>query len=450
VRVDGTIKERIYLGAYEIYRERSADTIGLERRTLHLNDEKRRLALVESLTVGTPATSNKINDGPARLIRHQLDNHIGSAALELDGDGTIVSYEEYHPYGTTAYRATAGILEKNPKRYAFTAKERDEETGLSYHGARYLASWLGRWMSTDPRSFVDGTNVYAYVRANAIRLVDPNGTDSRQDALNYRVELMKEGATKLAGTRGGKHLKGFGVPFPIQEVEGERKTVEGRFDPEFWEPRAELDPKSKVGMLRLKEGKSPSKAIRAIVEHPDKWYLDCATFLQVTTMLYARVQETADDEKFDHELRAEGKNVGGIFLRSHKSTGLNFSREWSFEGVSNKLVGSSTGNKALSSREMSKHIESAPVGSEFVFQNVKTSDQFSFHLENTILVGKTKSGERQFLAWGLEPVGETKHVVFTEAEVRRGLAAAAARKLGGSFDPLKDIRVKTLGYFPSP
>jgi hypothetical protein len=99
---------------------------------------------------------------------------------------------------------------------------------------------------------------------------------------------------------------------------------------------------------------------------------------------------------------------------------------------------------------MSKHIQAAPLGSEFLFQNVKTETAFVFHLENTILVGKTRSGEGLFLAWGLEPVSATKHVVFTETEVRRGMASAAERRFGGSFDPVKDIRVKTLGYFRSP
>jgi RHS repeat-associated protein len=176
----GTIKERIYLGTYEIYRERPAagGAATLERRTLHVNDDKRRVVLVETLTIGTPATANALNDGPAQLIRYQLDNHLGSAMLELKGDGGIASYEEYHPYGTTAYRATASDLARNPKRYAFAAKERDEETGLYYYGARYYAPWLGRWTSADPAGMVDGPSRYWYCRNNPVRLKDPTGMQS--------------------------------------------------------------------------------------------------------------------------------------------------------------------------------------------------------------------------------------------------------------------------------
>jgi RHS repeat-associated protein len=76
----------------------------------------------------------------------------------------VVSYEEYHPYGTTSYQAGQTAAEVSLKRYRYTGKERDEETGLYYHGARYSAAWLGRWTAADPAGMVDGPNLYAYVR----------------------------------------------------------------------------------------------------------------------------------------------------------------------------------------------------------------------------------------------------------------------------------------------
>ena len=36
------------------------------------------------------------------LIRYPYTNHLGSATLETDSAGTVISYEEYHPFGTTA------------------------------------------------------------------------------------------------------------------------------------------------------------------------------------------------------------------------------------------------------------------------------------------------------------------------------------------------------------
>jgi RHS repeat-associated protein len=171
------MKERIYLGGFELYREYSGDgsTVTLERETLHIIDDKRRIALVETKIVD--AETPVVGD-PQPAIRYQLDNHLGSASLELDGAGQVISYEEYYPYGSTSYQAGRSVAEVSLKRYRYTGKERDEETGLAYHGARYYAPWLGRWTSCDPLGVGDGTNVYLYVHGNPIKLIDPSGTDS--------------------------------------------------------------------------------------------------------------------------------------------------------------------------------------------------------------------------------------------------------------------------------
>jgi RHS repeat-associated protein len=67
------------------------------------------------------------------------------------------------------------------KRYRYTGKERDEETGLYYHGARYYAPWLGRWTSADPAGMVDGSGLYNYARCDPISLSDPSGRASTED-----------------------------------------------------------------------------------------------------------------------------------------------------------------------------------------------------------------------------------------------------------------------------
>src|SRR5690606_24211155 len=111
------------------------------------------------------------------LIRYQYGNHLGSASIETDELGSIISYEEYHPYGTSAYRSSKSNIDVSLKRYRFCGKERDDETGLYHMGARYYASWLGRWTSTDPAGFVDGFNLYRYSRNNPVNYSDPNGTE---------------------------------------------------------------------------------------------------------------------------------------------------------------------------------------------------------------------------------------------------------------------------------
>ncbi|MEG4576207.1 SpvB/TcaC N-terminal domain-containing protein [Microcoleus sp. N3A4] len=167
--------ERIYLGGFEIYREfnSNGNDIKLERETLHVMDDKQRIALVETKTITNPD-----DESPAQLIRFQFGNHLGSACLELDDKANVISYEEYYPYGSTAYQAVDKSIKTSAKRYRYTGKERDEETGLYYHGARYYAPWLGRWTSCDPAEIVDGLNIYTYVRNNPTNFVDPTGNDA--------------------------------------------------------------------------------------------------------------------------------------------------------------------------------------------------------------------------------------------------------------------------------
>jgi RHS repeat-associated protein len=139
-------KERLYLGGFEIYREYNGAAISLERESLHVLDDKQRIALVETQAI---QNGNVVN-GPVPLQRYQLGNHLGSSSVELDKDGMLIAYEEYHPYGTTSFQAGRSAAEVSLKRYRYAAKERDEESGLYYHGARYYAPWLARWTRADP------------------------------------------------------------------------------------------------------------------------------------------------------------------------------------------------------------------------------------------------------------------------------------------------------------
>ena len=64
-------------------------------------------------------------------------------------------------------------------RIAFHGKVLDQDTGLSYFGARYYDPTLGRFMGVDPVGFAESNpqsfNRYAYGNNNPYRYADPNG-----------------------------------------------------------------------------------------------------------------------------------------------------------------------------------------------------------------------------------------------------------------------------------
>jgi RHS repeat-associated protein len=143
-----------YFGEFEFYSHR--------RDSLIVRDGHGILATVD------------YGNGANPQVRLQLSNHLGSCTTEIStADGSVISHEEFHPYGTTSYHARKSGYEA--KRYRYTAKERDDSTGLSYHGARYYAPWLTRWISADPSGVDSGVNVYLYCRCNPCAFSDPNG-----------------------------------------------------------------------------------------------------------------------------------------------------------------------------------------------------------------------------------------------------------------------------------
>jgi RHS repeat-associated protein len=180
-------QERIYLRGFEIYREYNGNgvAITLERETLHVTDDKQLIALVE-----TKSNENDPINPLSSVHRYLLGNHLGSVSLELDKDGGMISYEEYRPFGTSAYQAMSSAVELSLKRYRYIGKERDEETGLSYHGARYYACWVGKWTSPDPAGLVDGLGLYTYVSGNPVRLMDPSGESGTDERIAQLTDVQ--------------------------------------------------------------------------------------------------------------------------------------------------------------------------------------------------------------------------------------------------------------------
>jgi RHS repeat-associated protein len=183
-RNGGKREQRIYLGNVELYLiGQDYKNSDLQRWTTFISDDKGKITQIDTKTLDKN-NEDKANPLDVSLVRYQYTNHLGSAMLETNEAGNVISYEEYHPYGTTAYRSSQSDVDLSLKRYRYSGKERDEETGLYYYGARYYVSWLGRWCSCDPIGLLDNINLFVYENMNPIRYKDSLGTqcDDLSDA----------------------------------------------------------------------------------------------------------------------------------------------------------------------------------------------------------------------------------------------------------------------------
>ena len=185
------VEERIAIGDTEVLR-RSTGASMLERETLHVRDGANRIAMVETCTRddagGDPA--------PAQLVRYPLADHQGSSRVELDDQARILNYEEYSAFGATTLQAVSAQLQ-TPKRYRYTGRERDDETGFYAIGERYYVPWLARWLSCDPAGITDSPNRYEYVANNPVRHIDPTGRGLFDVAKAYVADKVDRAAAAV-------------------------------------------------------------------------------------------------------------------------------------------------------------------------------------------------------------------------------------------------------------
>lgn len=175
VRKNGTGdgESTVYIdGVFEHY---TNNDTGRSNHRLHVMDDQHRVALVRR---GPPHPDDA---GPP--VQYHLSDHLDSSRVVVDGEGDWINREEYFPYGETSFGGFAR------KRYQFTGKERDEESGLYYHGARYYIPWAVQWSSCDPAGTAEGVDLYVYARNNPVTLSDPTGGEPEDRSQAYQLEI---------------------------------------------------------------------------------------------------------------------------------------------------------------------------------------------------------------------------------------------------------------------
>jgi RHS repeat-associated protein len=109
------------------------------------------------------------------MTHHTANIFKDSHSFITDLSGEAVQHLQYLPFGESFVTQTSTSWQT---RYTFSGKEKDEETGYSYFGARYYDGDLSIWLSVDPLADkYPNQSAYSYVGGRPINVIDPNGED---------------------------------------------------------------------------------------------------------------------------------------------------------------------------------------------------------------------------------------------------------------------------------
>jgi RHS repeat-associated protein len=149
-------------------------------------------------------------------VEYVLSDHLGSASIMTDSNGSKVSEMRYTPWGEVRYSWVDPNLSTTP---AYTLPKRtftgqysymdDPSTqgvdgfGLMFYNARFYDPQVGRFAQADTivPGGVHGLDRYAYVNNNPVRYTDPSGhtIQGRCNWMkNYDCEIYGPTAAKLA------------------------------------------------------------------------------------------------------------------------------------------------------------------------------------------------------------------------------------------------------------
>ena len=185
-------------------------------------------------TIGTlsPTGQPAHNSEPEVYFYHS--DHLGSASWITNSNGKPIQHLQYLPFGEPFVDRRSGNY---GERFRFTGKEKDEETGYGYFGARYMDHELmAMWLSVDPMADkYPSISPYAYCAWNPVKLVDPDGREvyitgdekSKEEALrqiqqkskNMAFSIDKNGKLTFSGKAKSKAEKYMARIIESREVQ---------------------------------------------------------------------------------------------------------------------------------------------------------------------------------------------------------------------------------------
>ena len=154
-------------------------------------------------------------------IYYYHSNHLGSTCYVTDENASVVQGFLYAPFGEITNEYNSSFGSSMLPKYSFNAKELDEETGMYYYEARYMAPpvFISRDRLFEKYPFM---SPYAYCMNNPIKYIDPSG-DS--------VKIMGDAAdlaTSQLSSRGMKIFRDNKTGFIGYTLTGKKLTNSDR------------------------------------------------------------------------------------------------------------------------------------------------------------------------------------------------------------------------------
>lgn len=198
--------ETVFVSPYFDFRATSEERRATASGMKHLFVGSWRVATSFVEFDATAVHSSPPSDEPSTRYFHS--DHLGSATLLTDDDGTVVEQTELYPDGAAWISRSYGPPLNG---YVFTGKLFDPETGLYDFGQRFYDPNTQLWLGIDPLLLespgvlIERTNVmssYSYAANNSMKYVDPDGRDVYLKGGKRDISSTVKKLQKLAGNYG--------------------------------------------------------------------------------------------------------------------------------------------------------------------------------------------------------------------------------------------------------
>ncbi len=156
-----TVQRFVYAGDHIVLEFAGSSASDLTHRYLHG-------PVVDQILADEVVTSLS----QAGTVRWPLADHQGTIRDIVDSSAALLNHIKYDSFGKVTAETNAAV----DFLFAYTGRERDEETGLYYYRARYYDPAVGRFVSEDPIGFLAGdANLTRYVGNGPTLSIDPMG-----------------------------------------------------------------------------------------------------------------------------------------------------------------------------------------------------------------------------------------------------------------------------------